>query len=51
MNEIVKPRIECVATDEFDRYGKFVVEPLERGYGITKARVMNLRRYLALSKT
>lgn len=47
MNEIVKPRIECVATDEFDRYGKFVVEPLERGYGITLGN--SLRRILLSS--
>jgi len=47
VNEIVKPRIECVATDEFDRYGKFVVEPLERGYGITLGN--SLRRILLSS--
>ena len=47
MNEIEKPRIECVATDEFDRYGKFVVEPLERGYGTTLGN--SLRRILLSS--
>ena len=33
MIEIQKPRIETVEIT--DTYGKFVVEPLERGYGIT----------------
>ncbi len=47
MNEIEKPRIECVATDEFDRYGKFVIEPLERGYGTTLGN--SLRRILLSS--
>jgi len=42
--EIEKPRIECVASDEFDRYGKFVIEPLERGYGTTLGN--SLRRIL-----
>ena len=35
MIEIEKPRIECVEMAEDYSYGKFVVEPLERGYGIT----------------
>jgi len=35
MLEIEKPKIECVETAENGTYGKFVVEPLERGYGIT----------------
>ena len=47
MNEIEKLRIECVETDEFDRYGKFVVEPLERGYGTTLGN--SLRRILLSS--
>jgi len=45
--EIEKPRIECVASDEFDRYGKFVIEPLERGYGTTLGN--SLRRILLSS--
>ncbi|MCR4403432.1 MAG: DNA-directed RNA polymerase subunit alpha [Firmicutes bacterium] len=45
MIEIEKPRIECQeATEE---YGKFVVEPLERGYGITLGNA--LRRVLLSS--
>ena len=45
MIEIEKPRIECI--DVTDRYGKFVVEPLERGYGITLGN--SLRRILLSS--
>ncbi len=47
MNEIVKPNIECVETDELETYGKFVVEPLERGYGTTLGN--SLRRILLSS--
>ncbi|MDA8066867.1 MAG: DNA-directed RNA polymerase subunit alpha [Thermaerobacter sp.] len=46
MVEIEKPRIECVARDD-GRYGKFVLEPLERGYGITLGN--SLRRILLSS--
>ena len=35
MIEIEKPRIECVEQSDDNTYGKFVVEPLERGYGVT----------------
>ena len=45
MIEIEKPKIECV--DVTDRYGKFIVEPLERGYGITLGN--SLRRILLSS--
>lgn len=45
MIEIEKPKIECV--DITDRYGKLVVEPLERGYGITLGN--SLRRILLSS--
>ncbi|MDD4587991.1 MAG: DNA-directed RNA polymerase subunit alpha [Heliobacteriaceae bacterium] len=47
MLEIEKPKIECVARSEDLRYGKFVVEPLERGYGITLGN--SLRRILLSS--
>ena len=33
MIEIEKPRIDCEELAEDGSYGKFVVEPLERGYG------------------
>lgn len=32
MIEIEKPKIEIVEISEDNRYGKFVCEPLERGY-------------------
>ena len=35
MIEIEKPKIETVELSEDGSYGKFVVEPLERGYGTT----------------
>ncbi len=35
MIEIEKPRIECVENPGDASYGKYVVEPLERGYGTT----------------
>lgn len=47
MIEIEKPKIECVVCSEDNRYGKFVVEPLERGYGITLGN--SLRRILLSS--
>jgi len=45
--EIEKPRIECIERSEDDSYAKFVVEPLERGYGITLGN--SLRRILLSS--
>ena len=47
MIEIEKPKIECVESSEDNTYGKFVVEPLERGYGITLGN--SLRRILLSS--
>lgn len=47
MIEIEKPKIECVEVSEDNRYGKFVVEPLERGYGTTFGN--SLRRMLLSS--
>lgn len=47
MIEIEKPRIECVETNESNTYAKFVVEPLERGFGITLGN--SLRRVLLSS--
>ena len=35
MVEIEKPRIECIDSQEDVSYGKYIVEPLERGYGTT----------------
>ena len=47
MIEIEKPTIECIFSDEDSNYGKFVVEPLERGYGTTLGN--SLRRILLSS--
>lgn len=48
MNNIERPRrIECVDVDEVGTYGKFVIEPLERGYGITLGN--SLRRVMLSS--
>ncbi len=47
MIEIEKPTIECIYSNEDKNYGKFVVEPLERGYGTTLGNAM--RRILLSS--
>lgn len=47
MVEIEKPRIECFETPGDESYGKYVVEPLERGYGTTLGN--SLRRILLSS--
>jgi DNA-directed RNA polymerase subunit alpha len=47
MIEIEKPKIEIEEKDEQNNYGRFVVEPLERGYGITLGNA--LRRILLSS--
>ena len=47
MIEIEKPRIECMETPEDQSYGKYVIEPLERGYGTTLGN--SLRRVLLSS--
>lgn len=47
MFELEKPRIEYVERNEAGTYGKFVVEPLARGYGITLGN--SLRRVLLSS--
>ncbi|MCP8971139.1 DNA-directed RNA polymerase subunit alpha [Ectobacillus ponti] len=47
MIEIEKPKIETVEINEDAKYGKFVIEPLERGYGTTLGN--SLRRILLSS--
>ena len=47
MVEIEKPRITCLDSLEDPSYGKYVVEPLERGYGMTLGN--SLRRILLSS--
>ena len=47
MIEIERPNVECLLLSEDGTYGKFVVEPLERGYGTTLGN--SLRRILLSS--
>lgn len=47
MIEIEKPRIECIEISPDNEYGRFTVEPLERGYGTTLGN--SLRRILLSS--
>ena len=47
MFEFEKPRIEIAEISEDNRYGRFVVEPLERGYGTTLGN--SLRRIMLSS--
>lgn len=47
MLEFEKPRIDVIEISEDGKYGKFVVEPLERGYGTTLGN--SLRRIMLSS--
>ncbi len=47
MFEFEKPRIEIAEKSDDDKYGRFVVEPLERGYGTTLGN--SLRRVMLSS--
>ena len=47
MIEIEKARIDCVELSQDGSYGKFVIEPLERGFGNTLGNA--LRRVLLSS--
>ena len=47
MIEIEKPKVECVELSEDQTYARYVVEPLERGYGITIGN--SLRRIMLSS--
>ena len=47
MIEIERPRVECEEISEDGMYGRFIVEPLERGYGTTLGN--SLRRILLSS--
>lgn len=47
MFEFEKPRIEIAELSEDNKYGRFVVEPLERGYGTTLGN--SLRRIMLSS--
>ena len=47
MFDFEKPKIEIVEISEDNKYGRFVVEPLERGYGTTLGN--SLRRIMLSS--
>ena len=47
MIEMEKPNVECTDLSEDGKYGKFVIGPLERGYGTTLGN--SLRRILLAS--
>ena len=47
MIEIEKPRVEIVEVSDDEKYGRIVIEPLERGYGLTLGN--SLRRILLSS--
>ena len=47
MFDFQKPKIEITEISEDKKYGKFVVEPLERGYGTTLGN--SLRRIMLSS--
>ena len=47
MIEFEKPNIKCLEINKANNYGKFVCEPLERGYGITIGN--SLRRIMLSS--
>ena len=47
MFEFEKPRIEIAEISEDKKYGRFIVEPLERGYGTTLGN--SLRRIMLSS--
>jgi len=47
MVEIERPRIECIESPEEKSYGRYIIEPLERGYGTTLGN--SLRRILLSS--
>ena len=47
MFDFEKPRIEIAEISDYKKYGRFVVEPLERGYGTTLGN--SLRRIMLSS--
>ena len=49
MFDFNKPNIEITEISDDKRYGRFVVEPLERGYGTTLGN--SLRRIMPVSYT
>ena len=51
MIEIEKPQIECIETPGDASYGKYVIEPLERGYGTTLGNALRRIMLSSLSGT
>ena len=49
MFDFNKPKIEITEISDDKKYGRFVVEPLERGYGTTLGN--SLRRIMSVSYT
>ena len=48
MMEIERPRIHCEESDD-GKFAKFVVEPLEKGYGLTLGNALRRTLLSALS--
>lgn len=46
MFEFEKPNIEINEISEDNRFGRFVVEPLERGYGTTLGNSLDVSCFL-----
>ena len=42
MIEFERPNIECIKIDDENNYSKFVCEPLERGYGVSRAEARQM---------
>ena len=51
MFDFERPNIEVVEISEDKKYGKFVVEPLERGYGITLGNSLTLPLKVAITNS
>ena len=49
MIDIEKPKIEIAEISEDNRYGKFICEPLERGYGTTFGNSLRRMRLRSLA--
>ena len=45
MIEMEKPKVECAETSEDKRYAKFIISPLERGYGTTLGNSLSFLLY------
>ena len=50
MMEIERPKIETAALSPDGRYGKFVVEPLERGFGTVSYTHLDVYKRQASAK-